>query len=518
MTTQVLIVGAGPTGLMLASELARQKIDFRLIDKMVEPTTLSKAIALQARSLELLERFPGLVEELLQQGIQLAEGKICSEGQPLVHIDITKLKSRYPFVLSLPQCETEKLLRENLAAMGHAVEMQTELLSIEFAEDRAIVAHIRHADGHEEISEVEYLAACDGAHSVLRKQLNLSFQGSTFNDQDFMLADVTLNKEIPSNLVQVFLKSGAIVACFPLSKKRFRFIVEQPKSVQSEALTVAHLQKLLKEMVAPDLEIEETFWFSEFSINQRKTEKYRVGRVFLLGDAAHIHSPVGGQGMNTGMQDAINLGWKLAAVLNGKAKETLLETYAEERNKVGEALLRGTDFATKIVMFKNKFAIAIRNFVIKNVVKHPKMQQKIINNLGELTVNYRWGALSVGHSLGKEKIHPGDRWPDAMLGSSRWYEILSCDLFNIILINASVDTYRTLAKALAPFRDKLCCLGVQSTKDDFPGFTIFQDERLVKNLSRQASAIYVIRPDRYVAYCAEPINIDALVKYLEEWI
>ena len=516
MEVNVLIVGAGPTGLTLANELARQGVSFYLMDKMEKPNLLSKAIAIQARTLELLTRFPEALNEFLSEGIKLEEGKIFSQNKLLAEIDFRKISSPYAFVLSLPQTKTEEILREQLSFYNKEVNWGNELVTFCVNDSNKIIAHIRTASGEEKNISCQYLAACDGAHSAIRKKLQLPFIGSTFTGQQFMLADVLLNKNLPENKAQIFLNSGRILAIFPLGNNRFRLIVEKPKTNENP-MQILEVEKLLQEMVAKDLIIKENFWFSEFNINQRKINQYSVDSIFFLGDAAHIHSPVGGQGMNTGIQDAINLGWKLAAVIKNNANEKILSTYSEEREVVAKTLLEATNFATRMTLVKNKFFILLRDFLLKNLLRLNFIRKKILAGFSELNINYKNSSLTCNLLKSKNSIQAGYPWPNEKIDNKCWYDLFSCDYFNLIIVNADQKTYQALSSILSVFAHRLRCFSVQNESINVPSYFTVINHPNLESLFK-IPAIYLVRPDRYLAFTGNIKDIKSLERFLKSWL
>ncbi|MCD6047452.1 MAG: monooxygenase FAD-binding [Gammaproteobacteria bacterium] len=499
--TNILIVGAGPTGLTLANELARLNIPFRIIDKLSEPVLLSKALAVQARTLELLERFPGVSEKMLAHGLPLVQGKIYAQKKLLAQIELKHIPSHYPFVLSLAQSQTEFILTEHLKNQGYHIERDIELVSF-VTHDNQVHLQLKNAKGELESITVSWLIACDGAHSIVRQQLNLPFEGSTFDKQRFVLADVRLNQTVATDELKVFLECGNILGCFPLPGRHMRLIAEQPKERIQGEFDIKHLQLLIHEMISPELKIEEIFWFSEFHINQRKVSHYRAGPIFMLGDAAHIHSPVGGQGMNTGMQDAINLAWKLAFVIHGFASQTLLESYDTEREAVASQLLSRTKFATKMVLLKQSWLISLRNFFLKNLLRVSAFRKKLLLGLSQLEIHYAKSALSSQH-LPKQAIQAGDRWPDAVIMlnqiKSRWYQVLSWSKWNIILVDVRQEEKLKLQEELKGSEQKF-------------HWTIIEKNNCQPRLF---PGVYVVRPDAYLGYCGKASDVIALKKYFE---
>src|ERR1043166_8035097 len=347
MNTDVLIVGAGPTGLALACQLIRYGIDFVIIDKKETTTPYSKAIGVQARTLEIYEQI-GLADKLIELG-QVAEkvrmfagGKVRGEAE---FKDLGKGLSPYPYVLIVEQGRHERLLYDHIKSNGRVVAWQTELIS--FQQDEAgVTAAVRRAEGATETIAAKYLVACDGAKSLVRHSLGLNFAGSTF-ERRFYVADVQLDWDFGHDALQVFLMRHSLLAFFPmLGEKRYRIVGTFPEEFSKDEGDI--LYEEIEERIKKDTELEriemsDVHWFATYKVHTRHVDKFSVGRVFLAGDSAHIHSPAGAQGMNTGIQDGYNLAWKLARVLKGQSSSELLATYNEERLPNAEQLTKTTD-------------------------------------------------------------------------------------------------------------------------------------------------------------------------------
>ncbi len=383
----VLIVGAGPTGLMLACELQRHGVSCRVIEKTLVPSDKSRALVLHARTLEIIESM-GIVERFLEHGCPAYGASLYHAGERIVHLNMAELESPFPFSLMIPQSQTERLLAEHFVSQGGTIERGVELLK--FSQGKGgISATLRNAKGKEEPIVAQWMVGCDGAHSTVRKALELPFEGSAYEER-FGLVDCKVESDLPDDEISTFFHEDGAFVFFPLGKKRFRIIVNVPSTqVIGDAPSLADMQVFADRRGPGNIRLHDPVWLAWFTIHQRSVPKYRVGRVFLAGDAAHIHSPIGGQGMNTGMQDAFNLAWKLALTLRGNGDEKLLDSYNDERHPVGQELLKGTDLATTVATLRNPVAQQIRNHVMSFLTQQEVIQQRMRKVGSMLAVNYR---------------------------------------------------------------------------------------------------------------------------------
>jgi 2-polyprenyl-6-methoxyphenol hydroxylase-like FAD-dependent oxidoreductase len=341
MNQEVLVVGAGPVGLTMAAELARYGVPVRIIDKAAERTDKSKALVLWSRSLELIERM-GCVASFIEAGSKTTAANIIADGDRIAHISLETIASPYPYALMIPQCDTERFMEQHLNACGVHVERQVELVRFEQERDR-VTAVLRHADGHEETATAQWLIGSDGAHSAVRHGLGMQFEGDTL-PSNWVLADVHLaGGPSPPGEIAIYWHAEGVLVMFPITPGRYRVIADVGETKAEEHRvdpTLEQVQALLDQRGPGGIVASAPIWLAAFNINERKVADYSAGRAFLTGDAAHVHSPAGGQGMNTGMQDACNLAWKLALVTRGLADaEPLLSSYSLERSEVGRQVL-----------------------------------------------------------------------------------------------------------------------------------------------------------------------------------
>ena len=388
---KVLIAGAGPVGMTMANELARRGISVRVVDKAPARTDKSKALVLWSRTLELLDD-AGYVNGFLSAGMR-AHGATISTGREIVaRVAFDSIDSRYPFALMIPQNETERVLDEHLVARGVTVERPVELTGFRDT-GSGIEATLKKAGGEAETVSADWLIGCDGAHSAVRHGLGLSFEGSTMQS-DWALADGFIAGLEPKDRIHIFWHRDGILAFFPIVGDRWRVIcdlgVAEGEGHRVDP-TLEEIQVLLGRRSGRELVMSNPYWLACFRINERKVKDYRKGRVFLAGDAAHIHSPAGGQGMNTGMQDAFNLAWKLALVIQGSAAPALLDSYSPERSAVGDRVLR--------------------NAIVRFATGFPLIQHKIADQLTEMDIGYPDSPLTFTDGIGGSGPEPGERWP-----------------------------------------------------------------------------------------------------------
>jgi 2-polyprenyl-6-methoxyphenol hydroxylase-like FAD-dependent oxidoreductase len=411
--TPVLIAGAGPVGMTLANELARYGVPVRIVDPAPERTDKSKALVLWSRSLELLDQ-AGYAEPFLAAGVP-AHGAQISDGRDIVaRITLDGIKSRYAYALMIPQSDTERVLEEQLAKRGVKVERTVSLESFTVENDR-VRGVLRKANGQSEEVEADWLAGCDGAHSVVRHGLGLAFEGTT-QPSDWYLADGHITGLEPHDQLHIYWHRDGILAFFPIREGRWRVIADlgtAKDATRHADPTLAEMQALLTHRSSQPLVIEDAYWLAAFRINERKVSHYGKGRAFLAGDAAHIHSPAGGQGMNTGMQDAFNLAWKLALVIHGVCRPSLLDSYSPERSAVGDMVLRNASRLTDAAVMRNPIAQGLRNAVARFALGFPMMQERAANTLSETDISYPDSPLSVA----AHRTHgtaAGRRWPDKL--------------------------------------------------------------------------------------------------------
>ena len=400
----ILITGAGPVGLTMAVELVRFGIPVRLVDRAAHATETSKALVLWARTLELMDR-AGCTTDFLEHGLRAHGATIRSGGEILGTPRFTDLASAYNFALMLPQSETERLLGEWLLRHGVVIEREMELIGFTDTGD-CVQTRLRHADGREETLQTPWLLGCDGAHSTVRHGLGVEFAGSTEND-DWLLADVRMQGDDapPGDEAAIYLHVDGPLALFPMHGGRMRLVGcsgrTDPAHPRAEP-TLDEVQAMIDQRTGGGFRATDPVWLANFRINERMVENYRYGRVLLAGDAAHIHSPAGGQGMNTGMQDAINLAWKLALVHQGAAGIRLLDSYSIERRKVGARVLRNATRLTRAANLSNPLLQALRNHAIKLLLGFHGIRETMAEMLSEIDIAYAGCPLSVGP-------HAGDR-------------------------------------------------------------------------------------------------------------
>jgi 2-polyprenyl-6-methoxyphenol hydroxylase-like FAD-dependent oxidoreductase len=543
----VLVVGAGPTGLTLAGELLRRGLSVRTIDETDAPTRYSKAIGVHARTLEIFDDL-GIADDLIARGL-CVEGATMHQGsQTIMDIDFHDLDTRFPFVLCVSQVETESVLAMLLEKRGGRVDRGHELVS--FVErDGGIDAVVRSGATDEHV-RASWIVGCDGAHSAVRHALGASFEGHAYEDR-FVLADVYIDWATPRTRVSTFLAEDGIVVAFPLkcppnpeqpTLHRWRVILTGA-GVLGDAPTLDEVRALVEKRLGRAVPMRDAAWIAPFFINCRQVERYQQGRAFLAGDAAHIHSPVGGQGMNTGIQDAHNLAWKLALVVREEAMPALLESYSLERHAIGKGVLTQTDRATKMGLLKG-LLVPLRNQAVRFATSFEYVRQQIVQDASELSVSYpkspivgehrssaltaRIGSLEAAETptLGSSRAFAADA---ALTGSdgraTRLSHVWGGSSFTLLLFDgrsasvAGYDHFVEIAHRMHARWGELVRAHIV-TRHDRPSalpaeLSVLRDTGEVeRRYGAQTECLYLIRPDLYVGFRSQPADGDALDAHL----
>lgn len=493
--SDVLIIGAGPTGLVLALWLCKLGVRVRIVDKASAPGTTSRALAVQARTLELYRQLD-LADAVVQNGHRVAAANFWVKGEPVAHLPLTQVGeglTPYSFLEIYPQDEHERLLIERLQAFGISVERNTELQGFEQTAD-GITATLHLPDGQQEICQACYLAGCDGARSIVRKTLDTGFPGGTYQ-QIFYVADVQGSGPTFNGELHVDLDEADFLAVFPLAGSgRARLIgtVRDERAEHAETLCFEDVSSRAIEHMK--VKIEQLNWFSTYRVHHRVADHFRNGRAFLLGDAAHVHSPAGGQGMNTGIGDAINLAWKLAAVLSGGAEAGLLDSYETERIAFARKLVATTDRVFTFVTADGPIADLLRTrlapFLIPKMTSFETSRQFLFRTVSQITLNYRGMPLSTGVA---GHVHGGDRLPWAHDGEGDNFESLKC-------MTWQVHVYGDTSDEMIAW-----CLEHHLPLHVFGWRPAFEAAGLGRN------GFYLLRPDTYVAIaetCSDPKVIE----------
>jgi 2-polyprenyl-6-methoxyphenol hydroxylase-like FAD-dependent oxidoreductase len=481
----VLIVGAGPVGLTMAAELSRYQVGVRVVDKAAHHTDKSKALVLWSRTLELLDRGPGS-QRFIDAGFKTDAVNLFAGQKRVGHISMGSIDSPYPYGLMIPQADTEHLLEGYLGELGVAVERSVEVAALTVGGDGA-EAVLKRPGAADEIVTADWVVGCDGAHSLVRHAVGAPFTGETM-DSDWILADVHMRGyPSPDNEVSVYWHRDGAFVIFPIAPGRYRIIADLPRS--GEALpatpTLDEAQAIIDRRGPPGLRAYDPIWLAGFRINGRKVSAYRWGRAFLAGDAAHVHSPAGGQGMNTGMQDAFNLAWKLALVVHGTCSENLLESYSPERSYVGDQVLAAAQRLTVAGTLKNPIAQTVRNAVGHLVLGLAPVQHAFADTMSEVSIGYPRSPLN-GPGLGGPGPIPGDRFRPALEGTP----VGSGNTPRFALFSATGDPANALVKRLEPLVE------LRSEPD-------------------HAYGLHLVRPDGYLACSSTQLDeIDAYLSRL----
>ena len=544
--TDILIVGAGPTGLSLAALLRSFGIRARLVDRALDRAHESRALGVQARTLELLQSL-GLGDALVARGNPSAHVVLHVEGRVAAETELggfAGTDTKYPFVLFVSQAETERLLGEHLASQGVTIERGVEL--VEFTPDAAGVdCTLRHHDGRREAVRVRYLVGCDGAHSTVRKGAGIAFEGDAYL-QDFMLGDVEADANPDASLVpntlHPFVGRHGIAIFFPLGRpatwriiamsateaKTTRTKVGSADKPLTSELSLAELQAVVDAATGGGVHLRDPAWLAHFHLHHRQATHYRRGAIFLAGDAAHIHSPVGAQGMNTGIQDAWNLGWKLALVVKGLAVPQLLDSYEAERWPVGQTLLRFTDrIFSGLVRSLSGSALAswlrrtVAARVLPAVLTSTRLRAAGFRFISELGIRYR-RSPAVMEAAPRLRAGPraGDRFPDACLTldgkAVRLHEAVVGPYLTLVLCGDG-ERWNTERLSEHPaYRGGLLRIE-RLTRRSEPRALVDELGEALARLGVDDAAQYLVRSDGYVGFRCAGQAFDALERYLAEW-
>jgi 2-polyprenyl-6-methoxyphenol hydroxylase-like FAD-dependent oxidoreductase len=497
----VLVAGAGPTGLVLALWLTKMGVNVRIIDKVAQPGTTSRALAVQARTLELYHQV-GFDDVVINGGVKIKHLNFWVQGRRRARVPLERTGeglTPYAFALVFPQDAHEKVLIARLAELGIHVERQTELLRFT-QNDGGVTATLRRPDGSEEKCEAVYLAGCDGASSIVRTQSEIQFPGGTYTGL-FYVADVVAKGAAVDGDLNVDIEDADFILLFPLKGKgnvRLVGTVRDLPEGDHAALTFEDVRGKAIEHLK--LDVEKVNWFSTYRVHHRVALRFRDRRAFLLGDAAHIHSPVGGQGMNTGIGDAVNLAWKIAAVLKGNAPADLLDTYEPERIAFARRLVTTTDRGFTVVTNRSAFARVIRTRLVPLVmplVSRLKVFQRLLfTTVSQTLVNYRHSTLSVGTA---GKVHGGDRLPWVDLGAA------GDNFAPLTSLQWQVHVY---GEAKDGLRDACNDLRLP--------LHVFSWRPEIQRTGLKNGAMYLIRPDGYVSLADADATPQRLRDYLSE--
>jgi 2-polyprenyl-6-methoxyphenol hydroxylase-like FAD-dependent oxidoreductase len=525
----VLVVGAGPTGLTLAAQLRALGGTVRIVDRQLDRVRESRALAVQPRTLEVL-RGLGVTEELLERGNDAVWVQLHAGGR-VVRVRLFGLgldDTAYPFLLFVSQADTEQVLLDHLAGRGVPVERGVELVDFH-ADADAVGCTLGHRDGRTEQVHARYLVGCDGARSTVRHGAGIPFTGGAY-PQTFALADLEVDGLDP-DAAHAFIGQEGIVLFFPLGRPAsWRLLVMHPSLQGRQAPaqpSLERLQALADAMTGDGARLHDPVWRTYFGLQHRHAARYQAGRIFLAGDAAHVHSPAGAQGMNTGIQDAWNLGWKLALVSRGFAAEALLDSYDAERRPVGGFVVRFTDRAFSVTTSTNPLTRALRTRLVPRILPLALRLDRAVaygfRTISQLNVGYRSSpAVQEGRPALRRGPKAGDRLPDARIvrdGKEGWLgETLAGPGFHLLLCGPVGDWHPSqLATLRHRYPDTLAIhhlTGAAAT----PGVLHDRDGQVLARLGVDGAAQYLVRPDGHIGYRCGGDDLAGLQRYLARWL
>ncbi|MBI2743467.1 MAG: FAD-dependent monooxygenase [Chlamydiales bacterium] len=490
-----LIAGAGPTGLTLACELARRGIDLRLIEPLERRTMQSRALGIQPRTLETFQKM-GIIEPFLKHGLPVRQLNVYRNGKKLLEVNLREIDSPFPYILSIPQAETERILTEHLESFGKKIKRGVKLSSI-----RNGCATLSQKTGEEELIAPTWIIGCDGAHSSVRHSLNVPFKGTKFSEV-FILADLTVEGPYAHDEAHLFFSDEGLFGFVPLPQpNQFRLIAPFPEDskITAETLDLDFFEKMARQRIGfGDLHIKNPTWISLFHVHRRIVSQMRFENIFLAGDAAHIHSPAGGQGLNMSVQDAYNLAWKLAFVESGRAPDSLLNSYQKERHPVAKRVLFSTTLVTEIITSPVKWTKDVASFVMRLLLKTPA-RMILLRGMAGISIRYKGNSIRSQSFWDRFWCAPkvGVRAPDAELADrTKLFDALRQKDFLLL----------TFAPLPAHIKEKLESLGIATL--------LAEGETVRKVYSAKEGSLFLIRPDGYISYRSRTLNQQHLLDYL----
>ena len=512
--TDVLIVGAGPTGLSLACQFVRHGIDFVIVEKNEAITPYSKAIGVQARTLEIFDQID-LAQQAVARGTIADRARLLIDGEVRGEFDFSNIGkglSPFPFVLMLEQSKTEQLLYEYLQTHQKHVLWKNELES--FSQDGGgVLAQVKTSENENQTISAKYIVGCDGPKSLARHALGLVFEGSTF-ERIFYVADAQIDWQMSHDSLHVCFSPDSFVVFFPLKgDKRYRIVGVFPEEFDKDEGEILYeeIERRIKAETKLALDIHDVEWFSTYKVHTRHVNKFSAGRGFLAGDAAHVHTPAGAQGMNTGIQDGYNLAWKMALVIRGNANEKLLETYNEERLENAKHLLKTTDrlfgFAAGTDWFLNFLRMNVLPPLAKHLFSFEPVRKFLFPLISQIAINYRHSSLSQHEGDEDFDVKAGDRMPYFLVDGQSVYNRLRQPKFHLLSFSNETQTFQTLRTELERHYSEIM---------DFDAFSITHE--MQEAFGSDKDFIVLLRPDNHIGLISAVISASRVETYLVSFI
>jgi len=514
INTDVLIIGAGPTGLSLACQLLRYGIDFVIVEKKEAITPYSKAIGVHARTLEIFDQI-GLAAQAVAQGTLAQRARLLVDGEvrgELEFGDVGKGMSAFPFVLMLEQSKTERLLYEYLQSHRKQVLWNTELQSFS-QDDNGVAAQVKTGDGPIHTIRARYIVGCDGPRSLVRHSLGLTFEGSTF-ERVFYVADAQVDWQFTHDTLHVCFSPNSFVVFFPLEgEKRYRIVGVFPEEFNKDESDILYeeIEKRIKTETRLDLDLHDVEWFSTYKVHVRYVNTFNAGRGFVAGDSAHVHTPAGAQGMNTGIQDGYNLAWKLALVIRGLADQKLLESYNEERLENAKRLLKTTDrffgFAAGTDWLMNFLRLHVLPPIAEHIFSLDAVRRYAFPTISQIGISYRHSSLS-NHAGDEDfEIKAGDRMPYFLIDGKNVFDRLKEAKFHFLAFSTQPTNLNSLREEIE---------GQYATLMDFNAIPMSHEVKEIFGSEKDFSML--LRPDNHVGTISSDVSSNRAREYFTKFI